>query len=1062
MSLPEFSVRQVVLVNILFVLILLAGLFALRRIPVDVFPDISFNEAIITTPWPGASPDEVERLVTTKIEDEIEDTVGIKELSSYSWAGVSQIEVEWDETLEAAEQEASLNELRAALDRVDDLPDDAEESILRELSVSEVRSVCMIAVADVGGVGESALLDVSEALEDRLERLPGLRKAILRGERERELRVLVDKDRALQFDLTLPEIHAQIRRNNMNIPAGSFTTEAATEVTVRGLGNFASPQTLLATVVKKNPDGTHVTLAEVADVVPGFETRRVSGRYNGHPAILIGVAKEDESDIRTLVDEVRALVEASQPLLPPGVETTITWDTSAYIDSRMQLLESNLLLGVIAVVAVLWFSVGFRNALLAILAVPFSFLFAFAVFPSMGLTINSLSLIGFIMVSGMLVDHAIIIIENIYRRIEEGEAVRSAIVEGTRQVMWPVIATVATTVAAFLPMLTISGTSGEFFALLPKAVIVTLLGSLLEALVILPAHYLDWGSRGLGSAGAGAISRRSHALRERVDAGIKRARDGYGRVLEALLRNAAPFLLACVAMLFCTCGLSRHLPVELFPSDFNQLFVSVKTPMDFGIEQTGVVMEEIERGVVDLGDEVSSFTTYVGMGMTADMDPVEGVSYGMIYAEFPNSRANVADPHRVLEAVRESVGARTAALGPDVDNLIIFPPRNGPPVGKPVEARINGPSYEAAKRVAEELKAELASIPGVYNIEDNLPLGPKELRVRLDEHRASIHGLSFEDVGMALRAANDGLVPSTFKDPEADEDVDIRVMLREGQRRTVSDLLDVDLRTPGGYLVKLGDVASIELERSYQRLYHYDAERAVVVYADVDNQQATSVSVNRELEARFADVGVRHPGTRLVFGGEFQETNRSFEEMGQAFVLALILIYAILAAQFRSYLQPLVVMSVVAFAFIGVVLGMWVMGYSISMYVIYAVIGLAGIVVNDSLVLLDFVNQGRAEGASPLEAVRVACGQRFRPILLTTLTTIAGLAPMALGLSGRHPVYGPFAAALVFGLAIASALTLFVVPALYLSLESLRTRAARAWGRSFRSSEVPRREPLNY
>jgi multidrug efflux pump subunit AcrB len=343
-----------------------------------------------------------------------------------------------------------------------------------------------------------------------------------------------------------------------------------------------------------------------------------------------------------------------------------------------------------------------------------------------------------------------------------------------------------------------------------------------------------------------------------------------------------------------------------------------------------------------------------------------------------------------------------------------------------------------AKEIAEEMKAELANTPGVFNIDDNLSLGPRELRVKLHPHRASIHGLAFEDVGVALMAANEGLVSSTFKDQITGEDVDIRVLLKEDQRRSISDLLDVSIRTPDGYRVKLGDVAKIEIERGYQEFYHYDAQRAVVVYAEVDNEQATSLSVNSEMEQKFSDLSLRYSGVDVVYGGEFQMTDDSFGQMRRAFILALIAIYGILAAQFRSYVQPILVMSVIGFSFIGVIIGIYLLDYSLSMFVIYAMVGLAGIVVNDSLVLIDFINGERARGASALDAIKTASGRRFRPILLTTVTTVTGLLPMALGISGKSVVYGPFAAAIVFGLGVASILTLFLVPSLYLSLEKAR------------------------
>ena len=1055
MSLPSFSVRQVVLVNLLFLVLMLVGVLTARRIPVDVFPDISFNTAVVITTWRGASPDEVERLVTTKLEEEIDGIVGIKEMFSFSSQGLSEIDVEWEETLSEIEYEAAVNDLRAAIDRVDDLPDDAETPILRELSVSEVYNVCMVAVVDVGGVGEFTLREVARDLEGRLERIPGLRKAELRGDRDRELRVLVDKHRALQYRVTLRDLHDLIARNNQNFASGSFTDAEDQEITVRGLGNFVSAEALARTVVRKDPDGQHVRLADVATVESGFAKRRLSGRHNGRPAIILGISKEAEHDVVELVDRVEALLVDARTFLPAGVDATVTWDTSEYVASRIEIMRSNLLIGVVLVVFILWLTVGFRNALLAIVGVPFSFLVALALFPVFGITINSLSLVGFVMVSGMIVDDAIIILENIYRRIEVGEPLAQAVIRGTEEVMWPVAAAICTTIAAFLPMLTISGTSGEFMEILPKTVIVCLLGSLFEALVILPAHYLDWGSsRSTGDALARAADkpawqRLSYILRARVDGLIGRGRDRYVGAQDTVVQHRYSFMAAGIGAFVFALGLFVHVPVDLFPGDFNNLLVALEAPRDFGIEQTDRMVAGVERALEPIRHELIDVTSYSGFSMDADEVPMNGPNYGIVFLSFPNTRENIADPDRVLRLVRERLEQEYwPEHRGEIVTLRVMPPRNGPPIGKPVAIRIQSDEFDVAKQIAAEMKAELAAMAGVHGITDNTPLGPRELHVELDEHRASLHGLTFADVGFALTAANEGVVPSTFKDPGSDEDVDIRVLLRADQRTSIADLLDVEIRTPAGHRVKLGDVATIELKRGFQRLYHFGARRAVVVYADVDGEQATSVSANEAMARVFADVPERYPGVNVVFGGEFQATAQAMADLGTAMLIAVLAIYGILAAQFRSYLQPFIVMSVIAFSFIGVTVGMWVMNelvgrYAISMYVFYALVGLAGIVVNDSLVLIDFVNQERRRNTDARDAVRIASQKRFRPILLTTLTTIAGLMPMALGLTGYSPVFGPFAAAIVFGLAVASGLTLFVVPVLYLILEDVKALPAR-------------------
>ena len=1051
MSLPAFSVRQVVLVNLVFIIVLIAGVQTSRRIPVDMFPDISFNTALISTLWVGASPEEVERLLTKKLEDEINSISGIKEMISVSGDGLSEIYIEWQESLSEMEYQAALNDLRGAIDRASELPDDAEEPILRELSVSEAYNVLMVAVTDVGGVGEFAQREVARDLKDRLERIPGLRRADLRGERERELRVLVDEQRALQYDLTLEEINDLIAENNQNFASGSFTDRGSQEISVRGIGDFESAASLGAMVVKKNRGGIHVLLSDVAEVVDTFEDRRMAGRYNGHPAILIGISKEGGTAIVELSQPVESYVDEYRSSVPQGLELNLTWNVAEFVDFRLDMMKSNLVIGVVFVIFVLWLSVGFRNAMLAIVGVPFSFLAAMVLFPYFDITINSLSIIGFVMVSGMLVDDAIIILENIYRHIEEGVPLKEAAVRGAEEVMWPVIAAVATTMAAFIPMLLITGPSGEFMSILPKTVIVCLLGSLFEALIVLPAHYVDFGSRHKASdprVGNSSIRliRVSHRARLAVDRAIDRWRSRYLQAQAQVLEHRWSFVGVSLAALFFAVSLSSHVGVDLFPSDFNMVIVTVDGPPDSGIEQMEETMQGMEDSLESVRDELTDVMGFVGFSVDSEDNPRFGENLGVLYLTFPNNRKNAADPDRVLNLVRARVEHYRDANSERVVALRVVPPRNGPPIGTPVAIRIQSENYAVAKEIADEMKAELASTPGVFNIDDNLSLGPRELRVTLHPHRASIHGLAFEDVGVALMAANEGLVSSTFKDQVTGEDVDIRVLLKEDQRRSISDLLDVSIRTPDGYRVKLGDVAKIEIERGYEEFYHYDAQRAVVVYAEVDNEQATSLSVNNEMEQKFSDLSLRYSGVDVVYGGEFQMTDDSFGQMRKAFILALIAIYGILAAQFRSYVQPILVMSVIGFSFIGVIIGIYLLDYSLSMFVIYAMVGLAGIVVNDSLVLIDFINSERARGASAIDAIQTASGKRFRPILLTTVTTVAGLLPMALGISGQSVVYGPFAAAIVFGLSVASILTLFLVPSLYLSLEkaseSMRARLA--------------------
>jgi HAE1 family hydrophobic/amphiphilic exporter-1 len=675
-SIARFSVRQAVLVNLLFFVCMIAGWIAYVRTPVDFFPDISFNVAMVTTVWTGASADEVERLVTTELESEISDIDGMKTMRSQSSAGMSLIAIEWDETLSEVEYESAVNDLRAAIDRVGSLPEDAEEPLLRELSVAEVFPSLLLAVADVGGVGEKGLRQTAREIEQRLERIEGVRKVTVRGLHDRELRVLLDRDVAARHGLTVPEVAAAIRATNLNLPAGSFST-AAGETTLRATGDYASLDQVLETVVKRNADGSLVRLSEIARLEDGIEKRRFYGRYNGMPALILGIAKADDADITGLSGRIDAWLAGAGSFLPAGIEIHKTADTSRYVRSRIGVLRNNLVTGVFLVMAILWFTVGFRNAALTIIAIPFSFLIAFILFPVMGLTISALSLVGMLLVSGMLVDDAIIVLENIYRRIEEGEELREAVIRGTEEVLWPVIAAVATTAAAFAPLLLISGTSGEYFSILPKAVIVCLLASLFECLLILPAHYLDFGSRRSPGEmprrpeGAGplrllffGIALAAAQIHKRVDLGLGHLRRAYLRALDVVLQHKAPFAALTLSCWLVSFSAGTWLPVDLFPSEFDNFFITLEAPTDYAIDQTDRVSRDIEEGVVEglLGDITNEYSTYVGSLIGGNHNQRSAPNLAMVYMTLTDTEEHRVHPERALRKVRDR-GTTTRSTG---------------------------------------------------------------------------------------------------------------------------------------------------------------------------------------------------------------------------------------------------------------------------------------------------------------------------------------------------------------------------------------------------------------
>jgi HAE1 family hydrophobic/amphiphilic exporter-1 len=1042
-TLPEFSVRQTVLVNVLFFVCLLGGWAAYSRIPLEFFQDVNLNEAIVTTIWPGASAEEVERLVTQKLEEELLSVTDIDQVRSVSSAGSSVINVEFDEFLDEVQYEAALNDLRAALDRVTDLPADAETPVVSEGKFSEFAPVVMIAVVDTGDVGPLALREVARDVKSRLRDLPGANRIEVRGEQEREIRVEVDQDVAARFGLTVPDVVSRIRRQNLNLPAGTFETPDG-EQTLRARGDYQSVQDILETVVAENSDGTIVRLAEVADVREALEKARFINRYDGRPALFVTITKKSSADVVDLVDQVDAWLADYRSRLPEGVALAKTFDTARFVTGRMGILVDNLVTGIAFVVLLLWFTIGFRNAALTAIAIPFSFLTAMIFFPVFDVTLNATTITGMLLVSGMLVDDAIIVLENVYARIERGESLRTAVVGGAEEVLWPVVAAVTTTCAAFLPLLLVGGTAGKFLGILPKAVVLCLLASLFECLIILPAHYMDFGSRrAAGDQPPGRLAR----FRERVDAGLGALRDGYVRALDGVLAHRGAFGALFVAICILAYGGAQHLRVDLFPGEFDTFNVLLEMPSDSSLTETDRVVRGYESIVADtLGVTTKDFATTVGMSVDINYDRLTGSHHAMTVLTLLPTEENIRDPDRALFRMQEEMEAFAERWPGRIGELRVQAEQDGPPLGPPVEMRLQGDDYELGKAVAGEVTAFLRTIPGVYNVEDDLKIGAPEVRLLVDHQRAAQHGLGFVDLATALRAANDGLVASSFRDPQRNEDMDIRVLLAHPDRESLLDLLDVDVATPAGYLVKLRDVADVEVARGYRAYHRYDGKRTVSVLAQVDNVEATSLSANQALQARFADLEDRYPQLEIRFGGEFEESGEAFADLGRAFPVALVAIYMILAALFRSYAQPLVVITAVPFAFVGIVLGVTLLDYNVSFVLLYAAIGLTGVVVNDSLVMVDFINRARRDEGLPLvEAVRQSGARRFRPILLTTLTTVVALMPMALGLQGASKTYGPFAASITFGLMVATIGTLFVVPLTYTSLLAWQARIGRRW-----------------
>jgi multidrug efflux pump subunit AcrB len=1050
MSLPRLAVHQVVLMNLLFIVSIIAGVIVLNRLPVDVYPDTSLDLAEITTPYIGASSEEVERLVTRKIEEEIEDVLGRDRIVSYSQPDVSVVTVKFREDMTPQEYEAAFGDLRTRLDRVADLPDDAEEPRLERLTTDEVMPLLQLGVYSTDDSnGEQILHRVAIDVRDQMRQLPGVKRVRAIGLREREIHIQIDKDQLEKHNLSLRRVAEIVQASNLNMPAGNLEL-GGTEITIRGVGEMEEPEDFGDLCIVRSPTGAHVHVRDVATIKQTFERAVWTARVNGRPAIMLTVSKDRGSNSLEIRETIGKFIDHYMDNLDiDGVRLEIQNDSTAIIASRLGVLKNNMIVGIAMVFAVLWFAVGFRNSMLAIVGIPFSFLCAVIFMYMIGVSLNAVSVFSLVLVSGMIVDDAIVVLENIYHHIQQGMPLREAVVFGTEEVIWPVFSSSLTTVVAFLPMLVMTGVLGRFFSIVPKTVTVALGASLFECILILPVHYLDWGPRpkkaklnsGIPDAGAGKSS--DFGIPSLSNARGWRARfmAWYDVVLGQALayRIMGPVLiLACALFVW---QAQRTLTVEMFPSDFPTFVVDIDNRPGASLAATAKEVEAFAEVINEFTpDPIVRSAAAVGVQVTDDgmrnMRPDIAQMWVDVSPDSPAAR----DPVDVINNVRAAL-AKYAEDHPErtVEEIRAWPVRDGPPVGKPVAIRVEHPDYDVAREIVDQIKERLRHLPGVSEVADNLQLGNRELQLVVNDDRASEHGVTFLDVATALRGATDGLTVGEFKDTQHDEDLDIKVRYAPEFVDRLDQLTDIDVVSAvTGETMKLHQVADLVFDRSYTNRYHYDTKRAVEVTASIDSHVTDAQIVNNRILEEFGPLANGDDKLNIVAGGQFAETQASFESLWQSAAIALCLMYLVLASQFRNYMQPLVVMTAVLFGVMGMVIGLVVNDYPFSVVTGIAMVGLSGVVVNDALVLIDFINVQRRDGLPLARAIHVACHRRFRPIILTTVTTTVGLAPMALGLGGYSKIWSPFAMSMCWGLIFATALTLLVVPALYYLVEDAR------------------------
>ena len=1021
MSIPKMSVNNPVLANMLMIIIIVFGVYAWFTLPREMLPEITIKSAFVTTHYPGASPEEVEQLVTAPIEDAIEENISrIEIMSSTSSEGRSRIYVKF-EKMSDRDFDKELEKLRSAVEQVNELPEEIlEDPTVKDWDVSTGFPILTVIVG--GHISEKQMRDIAEDIKNEILSIKNIAAVRIAGFRKREIWVDVNPDKLRAYQLPISALVNSLSANNLNLPAGTMEL-GETEFMVRTMGEFSTPDSIGDIIITVQPTGTLVRLRDVATISDTYEETRTLSRLNGEPSISLTVQKKSGGNTLALVTQLRELVEKRQRQLPQDAELTAFRDNSVILKQRLSILETNALFGLILVVLLLLVSIGWRNAVFAALGIPVAFMATFWFMSISGYTLSGVALFGLILVVGIVVDDAIVVIENIYRHIESGKSPKVAAILGAEEVGWPVIAASLTTICAFGPLMFMSGVAGQFLQVVPILVILVLLASLFEVFMILPAHVSEWG--------------RTKRREARTNRWFDLIRNQYIKILKRTIRQRYVFvgsvlvvgLIACVSAFII-------LDKEFFPNEeFPQFYIKAEMPPSYGVQETTAVITDIEDVVrgVPINERVaivSNIGLHTATSGIVD-NTVFGSNFGEVLVELTPSEKRTRSLDEIMTSLRPKIAKISSIAKLNFDKL-----EGGPSQGRDVEVKVKGPRFEQLRKLTDLLKAELNQIDGVYDIQDDFDIGKSELHISLKPEKAHQYGISTRQIAQTVRTAVGGVKATTYR--EADEAVDVIVKYQKNSLNTTSELNNLLIATPAGAIVPLNDVANVTEEKGYTDIRRFDGERAITVYASIDKLKTTAAKVNQTLISAFAGIESLYPGYKLDFQGLFDEIVESFSDLWKLFVVGLLLIYVVLGAQFKSFSQPIIILFAVPFGMIGAMVGLLVSDAMLSIVVMFGIVALTGIVVNDSIVLIDFINKYRERGYNKWYAILKGSSVRLRPIILTSVTTIFGLIPMAIGLGGKSPIWMPIANTIIFGLAFATIMTLFVMPALYAITTDLR------------------------
>ena len=1056
-SLIAWFAQNTVAANLLMFVILVAGLVTIPYIKQEVFPEFSTDLIVVSVPYPGAAPEEIEESINARIEERIGGLEGVKRITSTAAEGMGAITVE---ALPGVDVRALLNDVKSEVDAIDTLPVESEEPTIREL----VPRHHVISVAIQGNADERTLKRLGDRIRDELSARPDITQVELINARPYEISIEVSEETLRRHGLTFDEVARAVRSSSFDLPGGSIKSEGG-EILLRTKGQAYTGNEFAGLVLMTRPDGTRLYLSDIAEVVDGFADTDQSAEFDGEPAVLVKVFRVGEQSALKIADSVKSYIEDARTRVPDGITLTAWDDNTEVLRGRLATLRRNGLQGLLLVFLTLALFLQLRIALWTTAGIPLAFLGTLWLMPHLGVSINVLSLFSFILVLGIVVDDATVIGENVFKHRERGVAGLQAAVEGTQEVAIPVIFGVLTTVAVFLPMFGLPGVMGKIMSVFPSVVIPTLLFSLIESQLILPAHLrhavVDWKGEEHGLA----------AIWKRVQTAVG---NGLGRFIERVYRPGLEIALewrysvasAALAFLVITGATfaAGWIKMSFFPEvEADNVVAELTMPRGTSREKTAEVLDRLVAAVDELRTEFGPRAGSAGVAIKhvlASLGDQPVRSAQSRTGSQANSGAHIGEVNLQLAPAeeREFASAEVASrwreiVGPIADVTELTFTSSLFQAGDPIDIELSATDLGQLRSAADRLKAALGGYAGVFDVADSFRPGKQEIKLAIKPEAEAL-GLTLQDLARQVRQAFYGEEAQRVQ--RGREDIKVMVRYPAAERRSLVDIERMRIRTLDGDEVPFSTVADLDLGRGYATIDRVDRRRVVAVTADVDPKSANANEVLAALnETILPQLRSDYPGLRVSLEGEQREQRETFEALQRGFLVALLVIYALIAVPLGSYIQPLIVMSAIPFGISGAIWAHQMLGMDLSFLSVFGIVALTGVVVNDCLVLVDYVNRSRGTDDPVAIAVRNAGEQRFRPILLTSLTTFAGLTPLLLERSLQAQFLIPMAVSLGFGVLFATGVSLVLVPCNYLILEDVRALLRRRRARRSEQEEAP-------